>query len=87
MITETKRVKAVESANRRMRANQDAIRAAYAGDLAEGPSLKQRKQWQAACQWLKSEAKQLTDEQRTAVLGQVIQLAQDMNNMTRTVVE
>lgn len=84
--TPTTPERAARSANSRLKANQDGLRAAYAKDIADGPAGKQRHQWRAATEWLRSEVTALTAEQRQQLLNHVIELCQNANQQARLTV-
>jgi hypothetical protein len=78
--------KAEKSANARLTANQDALHAAYAQDVKEGPAGGLRHQYRAAAAWLRSEATALGGEDRQNVLNHLIQLCQKANAQARQTV-
>lgn len=78
--------KAAKSANARLNANQGALTAAYARDVEAGPDGKQRNQWRAATEWLRSEVTALSDADRQQLLDHVIGLCQNANQQARLTV-
>lgn len=84
--TPTSPAKAARSANSRLEANQAALREAWEQDVKEGPDFKQRHQWRAATNWLRSEVTALSDADRQALLAHLIETCQTANVQARKTV-
>lgn len=82
--TPTTPAKAARSADARLAANEEALRAAWQDDRRAGTGTKH--QLRVATAWLRSEVTALADEQGQQLLAHVVQLCRDANAQARLTV-